>query len=291
MEGRSLAALKKGPEALAAIKAAPALAGSNKDLEAEAALRSAEILLESEKPADALEYYRILAANFATLPATVPALDSAIARMYSGKHDAETVELADLFLSAAPANSPKRAAVARMKSRSLSAQKKTAEATDAARLAVREASGLTDAAARNEEYPASAMLLAELSPAETPGIFKEVIEKYAQTRFAFDAQYELARIAGEAGKIDDALTSIESLLAAIEKAPAGTNVAEKLKHDALFAAGEFAFHKPDYKKLTEYSSAFQKTYGAKDEHADDVVRKLAWGFVSNRRRARRDCRT
>ena len=288
MEGRSLGGLGKFTEALAAIKLAPTLSPADKGLEAEGLVRSAEMLVNSPKftemldaPEIVLTNLRKLAKDFAALPATVPALDAATGRMYESHHDAEAVELADLYLGVTSANAaaaPKRAAIARMKARSLVALNKIKEAAGAARLAVEEANSLADAALKNEEVPASMMLLAELSPGDAAAIYKDVVEKNPQSRFALNAQYELARTAGEAGKIDAALNHIEALLAAISKAPAENAVAEKLKRDALFAAGHFAFHKPDHKKSAEYARAYQSAYGAKDDRADDVARKLGWSL-------------
>ncbi len=78
---------------------------------------------------------------------------------------------------------------------------------------------------------------------------------------------------------------IEALLDAIAKAPAGQLVAERLKRDALFAAGDFAFHKPDHKKSAEFARAYQKAYGDKDARAPTTsARKLAWSLIETRRR-------
>ncbi len=291
MEGRALGELNKATEALAAIKLAPTLAGSDKDLEVECLIRTTELLLRAPKSGDTaldpaalksiLENLHKLAKDFPALPATVSAIDAGTFRMVETKHDAEVADLAGLYLEVTAANAaaaPKRSAMARIKSRALLAANKNPQAIEAARLAVKEADALADAAQKSEERPASLMLLAELVPAEAPAIMKEISDKHSQTRFAMDAQYELARVAGEAGRIGDALVQIETLLDTISKAPAGQVVAEKLKRDALFAAGHFAFHKPDHKKSVEYARAYQKAYGEKDARADDVARKLAWSL-------------
>ncbi len=288
MEGRALGELNKKTEALAAIKLSTTLAGSDKDLEAEQLVRSTELLerpaTSGDKSIDAaslntiVENLRRLAKEFPTLPATVSAIDAGTFRMVESKHDAEAAELAGLYLEVSPAGAPKRSAMARIKARALLAAGKNAEAIEAARLAVKEADALTDAAQKNEDRPASMMLLAELVPAEAPALIKEIAEKHAQTRFALEAQYELVRIANDAKNYDEALAQSEVLLSAIAKAPATQPVAEKLKRQALYAAGLFAFLKHDHKKSVEFARAFQKAYGDKDEQADDVARRLGWSL-------------
>ena len=292
MEGRALAAANKPADALAAIKLVPTLDGYDKNLEAEMLIRSAELLLRSPKLAEAgdpsetlkpiLEQLHTLAKDFPTLPATLTTVDLATFRMIETKHNPEAAELASVYLeltAANPAAAPKRSAMARIKARALLAANKNAEAIDAARAAVKDADALTDAAAKNEERPASLMLLQELVPAEAPAILKDIVDHHPQTRFAYDSQYELARIAGEAGHVADALTQIQALLDALSKAPANQPGLDKLKCDALFAAGHFAFHKPDHAKSVEFARAFQKTCGDKDARADDVARKLGWSLL------------
>lgn len=280
MEGRSLAELKKASEAIAAIRLAPTLPGADDALKAESQLRLTELLLNSDNPTEMLANLRVLAKDYAALPSTPPTIAQAASKMYTTKHFAETVELADLYLTltaANPAAAPSRAPIARMKGRSLLELNRTAEAVAAARTAVTEAAALTDAKLKEEEQPASMMLLGELMSKDATPIYKDLVEKFPQTRFAPAAQYELARLAGEAGRIDEALAYAEALLESLKTAPANDQTA-KLKRDALFAAGEFAFRKPDHKKSAAFADEYQKEYGDKDEHADDVARKLAWSL-------------
>jgi len=291
MEGRALAELGKIPDAFAAFKLVPTLTGFDKNVDAELLIRSTEILLNSPtlaqdgKSAETLKSISTqlhrLAQEFPALPGTISALDIATFRMVESKHSAEAADFASLYLNVTAANSaaaPKRSAMARIRARSLLAANKAPEAIDAARLAFKEADALTDAGMKNENRPASAMLLAELVPAEAPALLKDVVEKHPQTRFAFDAQYELARTAGEAGRVGDALTQAEALLDSLNKAPATQAGIDKLKRDTLFAAGQFAFHKPDHAKSVQLARAYQKTFGDTDARADDVARKLAWSL-------------
>jgi len=274
MEGRALAALKKTDDALAAFKAAPTQSGSGKELEAEAALRTAEVLLAAERFADGLSAYKRLAKDFADTPATPPALAAAAVTCMETQHQAEAVALADMYL-AGPATAPDRPALHRLRARALALLNDAAEAVKAARKAVEEAAALTDPKRKAEEHPAALLLLAELSGAQGADVYKEVVNLYPETRYGLAARYELARLAGQGGHVDEGLTQVRALLELLAKQPDDKNLAG-LRRDTLFAAAEFAFRKPDYKAAEEYLDAYRKLAGEGDARADDVERKRAW---------------
>jgi len=274
MEGRCLAALKKTDEALAAFKAALALSGTSKELQAEAALRSAEALLSAERYADALAAYKRLAEDYLDTPATLPALAAGALVCMEAQHQAEALVLADLYL-AGPATAADRPALWRLKARALATLNDEAEATKAARKGVDEAAALTDAKRKAEEQPAALVLLAELSGAQGAETYQEVVKLYPDTRYGLAARYELARLAGQAGKGDEALAQAKALLDLLAKKGDDKALAG-LRRDALFAAGEFAFRKPDYKAAEEYLKAYRELAGDNDPRADDVDRKRAW---------------
>ena len=274
MEGRCLAALKKTDEALAAFKAALTLSGSSKELEAEAALRTAEVLLAAERYPDALAAYKRLAKDYPDSSATPPALAAAALVCMEGQHQAEALALTDLYL-AGPATAPDRAALLRLKARALGTLNDEAEAVKAARKAVEEAAALPDPKRKAEEHPAALVLLAELSGAQGAQTYQEVVKLYPDTRYGLAARYELARLAGQAGKLDDAITQVKALLELLAKKPEDKSLAG-LRRDALFAAGEFAFRKPDYKAAEEHLKAYRELAIENDPRADDVERKRAW---------------
>lgn len=279
MQGRALAALNRVDDGLAAIKLAPTLSGVNPELEAECALRTAELNLKAGKLPEALAAYRRLAKDFSAQASTPPALAAAVSQLYDAKNFPETAELAAAFraLPAAGPAAANRAAIARIEARSLLALNKPAEALVAARAAVAESAA--SPAVQDNDRAASLMLLAELAPAEAPKLLLEVSQKFEHSNFALAAQYELARAAGEAGKFDEALKLSEALLRDLAlETPGRSPAPPQLKRDALFAAGEFAFRKPDPKKAAEHLGAYLKMFGDKDDRADDIARKLAWSL-------------
>src|SRR5207249_3807591 len=144
-----------------------------------------------------------------------------------------------------------RSSILRLKSRALSTLQKDAEALDAARKSVDEAAAIADAARKNEEHPASLMLLAELSGKDAEARYKELAALYPQSRYGLAARFKLALMAGEAGRTQEALETCEALLQALPNAQADSSLAS-VRGDALFAAAEFAFRKPDFKKAEEY---------------------------------------
>jgi len=274
MEGRTLAALKKYDDALAALKAAPALSGAGKELDAELAVRNAEILLAAGKYPEALEAFKRVAKEFPTAPAAPTALAGGVYAAMDAQHQAEALVIADLYLSTQPAGS-ERATIERLKARALASLTDVPEAIKSARKAADSAAAIADPKRKAEEHPAALMLLAELSGPQGADAYKEVVKLYPESRFGLAARYELARLAGQAGKADEALAQITSLLELLAKQPDGKTTAE-LKRDALFAAAEFTFRKPDFKKSEEYLKAYSDLAGAADPRADDVARKLAW---------------
>ncbi|HEY3319941.1 MAG TPA: tetratricopeptide repeat protein [Planctomycetota bacterium] len=274
MEGRTLAALKKYDDALVAIKAAPALSGSGPELLAEVALRTAEVLLAAERFPAALDAYKALAKDHAKAPATAPALAAAVFACMDKQHQTEALALADLFLAVAPA-SIERATIQRIKARALASLADVAEAQKAAKNAVDEAAAVQDAQRKSEEHPAALMLLGELLGPQGADTYKEVVRLYPETRFGLAARYELARLSGQAGKLDEALASVQELIGLLAKQPESKTISE-VRRDAFFAAGEFAFRKPDLKKAEEYLKAYSQAAGETDPRGDDVARKLAW---------------
>ena len=275
MEGRSLAALKKTDDALAAFKAAPALSGGGKDVEAEAALRSAEVLLEAGRFPAASEAFKQLTILSPEAPSTAQALAIAALSSMDNKRFEDTIAFADMYLSTVKTN-PDRATMLRLKARALSTLKKPADALAAARQAAAESADIADTTRKNEEHPASILLLAELSGDGAAEQYSEVIKLYPETRFGLAAQYELARIWGQAGKVDEAYTQIKNLVERLAKQPADQKNLNELRRDALFAAGEFAFRKPEYANAELFLKAYRDLAGPADVRADDVARKLAW---------------
>ncbi|MCY3024161.1 MAG: outer membrane protein assembly factor BamD, partial [Planctomycetota bacterium] len=127
MEGRTLAALKKTDDALAAFKAAPGLGGSTKELEAESAMRTAEALAGAERLPDALNAYKRLAGAFPDAAVTLPALGVGALAWMEAQHQAEALALADLYLKIGAA-APDRPAILRLRARALAALSDEAEA-------------------------------------------------------------------------------------------------------------------------------------------------------------------
>lgn len=279
MAGRCLAALKRADEALAAFKAAPALSGSSKEIEAEATLRTAEVLLAAERYADALTAYKRLGQDFLDAPAALPALAAAAFTCMEAQRQAEALALADLYLAGPGKNAgpaaPDRPALLRLKARALAALNDEAEAVKAARKAVEEAAAVTDAKRKAEDHPAALVLLAELAGPQGVEAYQEAVRLYPETRYGLAARYELARLANQAGRLDEALVQARTLLELLAKQPDDRN-AGGLRRDALFAAAEFAFRKPDYKAAEDYLKAYRDLAGANDARADDVERKRAW---------------
>jgi len=190
------------------------------------------------------------------------------------QHQPEALALADLYL-AGPATGPDRPALWRLKARALAASNDEAEAAKAAGKAAEEAAALTDPKRKNDEHPAALVLLAELSGAKGAEIYQQVVQLYPDTRFGLAARYELARLAGQAGRVDEAATQEKALLELLAKKGGDKSLAG-LRRDALFAAGEFAFRKPDYKAAEEYLKAYLELAVENDPRTDDVERKLAW---------------
>lgn len=273
MEGRALAALKKYDDALAAFKAAEALP-NGKEIAPEAALRTAEALLAAERYPAMLDAYKRLAKEFPNAPSTLPALANAAFQCTELQHQAESLALADLYLSIPPGG-PDKPAVQRLKARALGTLADGPEAIKAARKGVDDAAALADPKRKAEEHPAALMLLAELTGAQGADSYMEVVKLYPETRFGLAARYELARLAGQGGKNDEALKHVQALLEQFAKQP-DPQLLPELRRDALFAAAEFAFRKPDYKTSEEYLLKYQQLAGEADPRADDVARKLAW---------------
>jgi TolA-binding protein len=274
MEGRTLAALKKYDDALAALKAAPALSGAGKELDAELAVRSAEILLAAGKYPEALEAFKRVGKEFATAPAAPGALAAGVFTAMDAQHQAEALVIADIYLATQPAGT-ERATIERLKARALASLTDVNEALKSARKAAEAAAVIPDAKRKAEEHPAALMLLAELSGPQGADVYKEVVKLYPDSRFGLAARYELARLAGQGGKLDEAMLQIANLLDLLAKQPEGKTTTE-LKRDALFAAAEFTFRKPDFKKSEAYLKNYSELAGAADPRADDVARKLAW---------------
>ncbi|HYG78278.1 MAG TPA: tetratricopeptide repeat protein [Planctomycetota bacterium] len=271
MEARSLAALKKYDESLAALKSVPA--GASKELDAELALRGAEIQLAAGKYAEALTAYKALAKDYASAPTTAPALAGAVYACMEAQRQAEAIALSDLYLAAAPEGT-ERASINRSKARALASMTDVPEALKAAKKAADDAAAITDPKRKAEEHPAALMLLAELSGPQGAEIYKQITQLYPETRFGLAARYETARLASQGGKLDDAQKEIQTLLDLLAKQN-DPKLAE-LKRDALFAAGEFAFRKPDFPKCEEFLNAYRALAGENDPRGDDVARKLAW---------------
>ena len=276
MEGRALAALKRTDEALAAFKLSSSLPGSGKDVEAESALRTAEVLLSANKQAEAISAYRRLATEF---PSETAGQALAVAALTSvdGKHYEDALILAELFLELQKTG-PDRATVLRQKARALDALKKKADALAAAKQAVEESAGIADPSRKAEEHAASLLLLAELTPGANLETYNEIIRLYPENRYALWARYELVRLSGEADKIDEAYAKSLELLQLLARQPADRDQKSltQLRRDALFAAAEFAFRKPDYKQAEAHLKAYSELAGAADPRADDVARKQAW---------------
>lgn len=277
MEGRALGELKKYDEALAAFKAAPGLTGTDPNLEAECALRSADLALQAGKTAEALVIFGKIVQDYSNFPSTPATVKNAVMRLYEAKNFAPAAELAAQYLKLTQASpGAGRATVARIRAFSLRELNKIPEATEAARISLKEADGIVDKAEQESERAPALLLLAELDPKEAQQHYAEVKDKYASTGYARVALYELARMAGEAAQFDKALTLSEELLESLSKAAADAPGVSALKRKALYAAGIFAFQKPDYKKALQHLAAYLKEYGDKDEHADDAASKLAW---------------
>jgi TolA-binding protein len=274
MAGRALAALKKTDEALAAFNAAPTLTGSGKDVEAEAALRTAEVLLGAGRKAETVAAYRRLATEFPAVPTTLPALAAAALTLMEAQQQTEALALADLYLNN-PNPGPDRPVLLRLRARALLALNDEGEALKAARKAAEEAGAIADAKRKAEEHPAALMLLAEVSGAQAADVYRQIVAQYAETRFGLAARYEIARLAGRAGKNDEALKEAQALLESLAKAPPGAKETADLQRDALFAAAEFAFRKLDYKQAEQYLKSYVEAAGPQDPRADDVARKLA----------------
>ena len=251
MEGRSLAALKKTEEALAAFKQAPAMNGANNELLAESALRTAELLMGAERVADAMEFYRALVKVAPTAAATQAALAAGTGKAFDLKSYAEAAELGGLYLTASEADagkSPNRSTIARLRARAFKALNKVDEARAAANEAVTEAEKSTDPERKRNDAPAALLLKAELDEKERGALYKKVAESYAGSRYALSAEYELARMASESGDTAGALGHAETLLKQFENEKEADPALAQLKHDGLFAAGEFAFQLKNYAK-------------------------------------------
>ena len=271
MEGRALAALKRYEPALLAFTAAPKLSGSNKNIEAEALLRSAETLEAAGRADEAFASFKRLGSEFPALPITAQSLAAAANRASAAARHADAAALIDVFM-ALPGDQADRLPLQRLKARSLAAAGDPAQALQAARKAAEDASQSTHKA---QEHPAALALLAELSGAQGTEYYKELVENYPQSRFGLIARYELSRILGLAGRNDEALAQLQTLLQALEQHNDPGNPPE-LRANAYFAAAEYAFRKADYAKSEEFVKAYRKLAGDTDGHGDDTARKLAW---------------
>jgi len=272
MQGRTLAALKKYPDALDAFKAAPALQPGAKEIEQEAQLRTAETLLAAGEPAKATAAYQALAKNSPDAPATPLAIAAATYQFFDAKQYKEAVLTADAYLSLK--HNAERAAVLRVKARSALAGGNTAEAAEIAKQAVTEAAAITDATRKPEEHGAALLLLAELSGKGGTAFYETAAKEYPTTRFGLSARYELARLAAQENQTDVALQHITALLEALKTG--GDAASPGLKQDALFAAGEFTFRKGDYKRAEEFLKQYVAGAAENDPRGDDIARKQAW---------------
>src|SRR6185295_18589401 len=120
------------------------------------------------------------------------------------------------------------------KARALASLTDVGEALKSARKAADAAAAIADPKRKAEEHPAALMLLAELSGPQGADIYKEVVKLYPESRFGLAARYELARLAGQGGKLDDALAQVTGLLEVLGKKTDDKTSAE-LRRDALFA--------------------------------------------------------
>lgn len=276
MVARCLDQLNKTDEALAALEKVPQLTGGKEQTRA-VAFAKARTLLRGKRYEPAVAQCKLLAQEFVADAEAPVAVADACVQAETAQRPADALVLADVYLTAFPKGED-RPMLAGIKARALAAIKRSDEALAAARVALAEAEALPAGERRNDlERPAALMLLAELSGAAGGSYFETVVKDHGTSRFALVARYQLAYLAGKAGKLDEALAHAETLLKAL---PAETKDTAELRLKALFAAGDFAFRKPDYPRaetlLREYTAGIQTQAEPARAQLGLVNLRLAW---------------
>ncbi|MCW8131667.1 MAG: tetratricopeptide repeat protein [Planctomycetota bacterium] len=256
MAARCLDQLGKTDEALAALEKAAGLKGG-KEQARNIALEKTRFLLHARRYEAGLAQAKAQIKDAGPLPETAAALAEAAVQAEADAKPADALALAGLYLESF-AKGDDRSLMASIKARALAGLNRRDEALAAAQAALAEADALPAGDRKNNvERPAALMLLADLAGAEGAKQYEAVVKDHPQSRFAHAARYQLAYLAGKAGRIDEALAHAGALLKVLQPAEGDKEGAE-LRRKTLFAAGDFAFRKPDFERaevlLKEYAN-------------------------------------
>ncbi len=284
MLARTLDQLGKPADALSALDKVAGLTGG-KDQARDVTLWRAEFLLHAKDTAKAIAAYKALAQGYPDHPDTPTAVLQGVSLLEDQGQNAEAGELASVYLASFPKGSD-RPLVARIKARTLAAQKQNDAALAAAQAALKEAEALGSNAPEYAEQRAAALiLLADLSGPAGQQYYETIVKDYGASRFALPARYQLAFLQAQSNKLPEALAQTQALLKQLDEAPANATPAiqterAELRRKALFAAADYAFRANQYEPAEALLKQYSELPAVKAEPAkmqlDLVALRLAW---------------